>query len=859
MWCAVTGSDLDGGSDAEAAERDQALWFLHELATDYVFLDQANITFRSELVRDLLPNLRWKVVTDTVGGDGNLTTTQEMRDTAQQCRALYEADLGLNCLTDPDQQADPNCPANWGVVGLYAKHVGRTSRPNEMSWKGRGGPGLTWGSACVAATNPDGTTTPGPPAVTMMNGGFIATEETIRNIAAVDEERAGIFLGHEFGHALWLGHGNGEDDGTNGLWDDACDSEEDVGDIEPPGSPECLDPTTVMTPGSCEKTRVTTLSPLQIEMTRGIAEEEPGAIDPPGPFVPGPVVSDGRSDPRLDVALDRIDLAEARVTVDENEQITLFSHSLYRFTEAIPGGIRFVAFVDTDGDPATGGNPGTSTTPSFPTAFQGAELITIVSFREGEFGPSLGWSVLKWNGTEFQRVDDSRIDADLRTLFAADPFEEVSDYVAISVPNDIVGATSAAFRLQAIAEDLDSGSLDRVPDAAAAAVVLRLVPPVFPECSVVPDRVEQGGSATVTVTGLIPNHGVKVILGSSPAAMGMADDAGAAAVTFRIPASARTGQRLVTVGALDTALTADCTVVVEGRPIALAPDTSTNELGQDHTLTATVRDEEGDPVAGMPVSFSVVSGPNADSTGECTFNADCTTDPEGMVFFTYTGAGGPGVDQITAAFHPNGGEPLSSNVAFKFWDTDCNQNEVADSCDVDCAGFGGLCGEGFVGMCALSADANGDGFPDECNRPPDCSMAGAEPDELWPPNHKFKEIAVAGVTDEDGDPVSVTITAVEQDEPVLGKGSGKTAPDSGAVGESTAEVRSERTGTGDGRVYHIDFTAEDGRGGECSGEVTVCVPHDMRPGHVCIDQGPLFDSTEALSNAKGAGKKGPRR
>ena len=73
-----------------------------------------------------------------------------------------------------------------------------------------------------------------------------------------------------------------------------------------------------------------------------------------------------------------------------------------------------------------------------------------------------------------------------------------------------------------------------------------------------------------------------------------------------------------------------------------------------------------------------------------------------------------------------------------------------------------------------------------------------------------------------------------------------TCPDAEGVGTDVAIVRAERSGSkkvpGDGRVYHVSFTADDGQGGECSGTVTVCVPHDQRPGHVCVDQGPLFDS-----------------
>jgi len=39
------------------------------------------------------------------------------------------------------------------------------------------------------------------------------------------------------------------------------------------------------------------------------------------------------------------------------------------------------------------------------------------------------------------------------------------------------------------------------------------------------------------------------------------------------------------------------------------------------------------------------------------------------------------------------------------------------------------------------------------------------------------------------------------------------------------QLRAERSGTGDGRVYRISFTASDGKD-NCSGTVFVGVPHD---------------------------------
>jgi len=131
------------------------------------------------------------------------------------------------------------------------------------------------------------------------------------------------------------------------------------------------------------------------------------------------------------------------------------------------------------------------------------------------------------------------------------------------------------------------------------------------------------------------------------------------------------------------------------------------------------------------------------------------------------------------------------------------------------------------------------------NRAPDCGEAYPSIQEIWPPNHKYVDIEIMGVTDPDGDAVTITITGITQDEPLdaVGNGDGKTSPDGTGVGTTIACVRAERQGTGNGRVYEISFTATDPVGAECSGSVTVCVPHDQGPEHECIDDGQNYDST----------------
>ena len=65
------------------------------------------------------------------------------------------------------------------------------------------------------------------------------------------------------------------------------------------------------------------------------------------------------------------------------------------------------------------------------------------------------------------------------------------------------------------------------------------------------------------------------------------------------------------------------------------------------------------------------------------------------------------------------------------------------------------------------------------NTPPDTTGAYADPGCLWPPNHKFVAISILGVTDADGDDVTITVTGVTSDEP--------TATDEGSGGANCCE------------------------------------------------------------------------
>jgi hypothetical protein len=127
------------------------------------------------------------------------------------------------------------------------------------------------------------------------------------------------------------------------------------------------------------------------------------------------------------------------------------------------------------------------------------------------------------------------------------------------------------------------------------------------------------------------------------------------------------------------------------------------------------------------------------------------------------------------------------------------------------------------------------------NQPPDCDGAFPSLATIWPPNHDMVNVTIQGVTDPDGDPVTINIDQIKQDELTDGALDGHTCPDGAGIGTSTAQVRAERSARGDGRIYTIYFTASDGKGGSRQSSVSVCAPKSRNGS--CTNDGANFDST----------------
>ncbi len=124
---------------------------------------------------------------------------------------------------------------------------------------------------------------------------------------------------------------------------------------------------------------------------------------------------------------------------------------------------------------------------------------------------------------------------------------------------------------------------------------------------------------------------------------------------------------------------------------------------------------------------------------------------------------------------------------------------------------------------------------------------------LWPPNHKMVDIYATITVEDNCDPApTFVLTSVSSNEPDNGYGDGNTEGDiQGAeIGMPDVEfqLRSERAGGGDGRIYTIVYTAMDESGNTADFTAEVRVPHDHSGWAMAsigyIEDGSDFDYTQ---------------
>jgi hypothetical protein len=118
----------------------------------------------------------------------------------------------------------------------------------------------------------------------------------------------------------------------------------------------------------------------------------------------------------------------------------------------------------------------------------------------------------------------------------------------------------------------------------------------------------------------------------------------------------------------------------------------------------------------------------------------------------------------------------------------------------------------------------------EDTTPPELNVS-LSPSVLWPPNHKFIEVSAdIEVSDQCNPEVMVKLISIVSNEAEDGLGDGATSPDVQraelGTDDRTFQLRAERSGTGNGRVYTVTYEVVDLRGNSTRQEANVIVPHN---------------------------------
>ncbi|MDJ0628305.1 MAG: hypothetical protein QNJ44_08585 [Rhodobacter sp.] len=396
-------------------------------------------------------------------------------------------------------------------------------------------------------------------------------------------------IAHEAGHAFGLRHGDGVDDDGDGIIDNPDDPAAPF-----PGALEgtLCDTSNVMqycwvdngTPGNPDMVFIGTSTPpgvgsfttAQRNIMRGtiLAGIPDFLIDPVVP----PLVS-VRSDTLGEVAapLQHLDIARVEVRVDNaRATATLQVQTRRAFPRRWRDPSTFIFIVDEDSDPGSGASVELLTEQGIDTEFGGAELVGVVRLRGRAV---IGVTVLRYDADaqSLVPVTDQRIRAVVERIEVTPDFpsSQIADpdftpgrirpipsheEIRLILPIEVLRLTEASrIRAEFITQGPEGEILDRARPSR-----LDFVKPVFPECQVAPASAPQGGSVTVLASGLLPDRELHLLLGPDEVATGRSDGDGRATLTLPIPEDARTGNRLVTVGAL--AVTADCIVTVTEAP-----------------------------------------------------------------------------------------------------------------------------------------------------------------------------------------------------------------------------------------------------------------------------------------------------
>jgi hypothetical protein len=526
-WCVVRGSQAEAAPNvAGDTATDDVVWRRHERPTDFIYVNQAGITFRSAI------NNAWTVLDFPRLNDPDTTlgVQGDMRGENVNTNGVEFNTLINNCDTEYNNIGRAGIGITMVNANLF--HDGAGNYIGTVGWGGC----AQSGGACVSPF--DGRVVvvdnhylhPSVPVRTWPNGGgpFPVTD-------SMD-----VDAGHEMGHSLSLPHRAGSTNLMNAILTD----NDGNGDIDNTG-----------------------LNAAEVTALRANALNVPGLEqDPEGKIVPASVVAHRIPDQVRESkeVPAYLDLASVRVTLDERKKEVGITSQLFGLLPKKTAQATYWFLVDTDGA-QTGAKPEALRQLGLAGArFAGADLVARATAR-GTRITGDAWSVR--DGALVRLTSGFRFDLQtliMYPLYVTRPHGPMLDGVPV---HNLIGLTFAneLTRVQ-MGGSLRVQAATAAPGRRAIADQLgedggkfTLERPSFPHCFPQSD-VRPGERVQVRLEGLKPGAVIHGLLGPRLIYRGETDRDGGGTIALEIPKDTTVGLHLITVGIDKTALTADCVV-----------------------------------------------------------------------------------------------------------------------------------------------------------------------------------------------------------------------------------------------------------------------------------------------------------